>query len=201
MGSLQPPAVRNGYVTFGSLNKIVKVSRTCAWLWARVMEAVPRSRLMLSVAEGDADGSVRDRLAGWGIGPGRIDIVPRVASSHDYLNRFNQIDVALDTYPFNGITTTCDGLWMGVPVVSLGGGTSVSRAARGILHAAGLADLAADTEDQFVQVASELALDLDRLRNLRCDARQRLAGSALMNHRAFAAALDRASRMMGEVSV
>jgi predicted O-linked N-acetylglucosamine transferase (SPINDLY family) len=124
----EPPALKNGFVTFGSLNKIVKVSEPCARLWARVLEAVPGSRLLLSVAGEDAMGPVRDRLASYGLPPDRLDILGKTSGSRQYLERFSQIDVALDTFPFNGITTTCEGLWMGVPCVSLAGDTSVSRA-------------------------------------------------------------------------
>jgi len=192
----EPPVVRNGHVTFGSLNKIVKVSRSCAQAWARVLEAVPKSRLLLTVAEGDADRVVRDRLAGWGLDPNRIDIVAKAASPRDYLERFGCIDVALDTFPFNGITTTCDGLWMGVPAVSLAGTTTVSRSGRSILHAAGLGELAADTPEQFVRVGSELAIDVDRLRGFRREMRGRLRASPLLAHRRFAAGLEQAYRHM-----
>ena len=124
----------------------------------------------------------------------RIDILGKTATRREFLERHHQIDIALDTFPFNGITTTCDGLWMGVPCVSLTGstgsrqvgGTSVSRAGRSILHAANLPELATDTAEQFVRVASELANDLSRLRVLRLTMRNRLLGSPLMDHRRFA---------------
>src|SRR5207302_4518081 len=101
----------------------------------------------------------------------RIDILGKTATRREFLERHHQIDVALDTFPFNGITTTCEGLWMGVPCVSLagstgppqGGGTSVSRAGRSILHAANVPHLATDSPEQFVRVATELASDLPRL--------------------------------------
>jgi len=194
--SSEPPAVANRFVTFGSLNKIVKVSRGCAEGWARALETVPKSRLLLTVAEGDTDGAVRRRLAGWGLDPARIDIVPKAATSMDYLERFGRIDIVLDTSPFNGITTTCDGLWMGVPAISLAGETSVSRAGRSILQAAGLGELAADGAERFGQIASELALDVGRLRELRRSLRERLRQSPLLGHRAFAAKLEHGYRRM-----
>ena len=104
--------------------------------------------------------------------------------------------MALDTFPFNGITTTCDGLWMGVPAVSLAGPTSVSRAGRSILRAAGLGDLATDTPEQFVNAAAGLARDVQRLRDLRMTMRQRLRASPLMDHARFTRNLEAAYRRM-----
>jgi protein O-GlcNAc transferase len=191
----EPPCIKNGYVTFGSINKIVKVSEPCGKLWARVLEAVPGSRLLLSAA-GDAAPAVRQRLAAMGLPLNRVDLVDKTRTSREYLERFNQIDIALDTFPFAGITTTCDGLWMGVPCVSLAGGTSVSRAGKSILHACGLSELAADTPQDFIQIATHLANDLTRLSDLRLRMRKRLVASALMDHRGFAAKLESAYRTM-----
>jgi len=221
---VEPPALKNGYVTFGSLNKVVKVSEPCAKLWAAAQEAVPDSRLLLSVAQPPSavsgrrpepnggfppDGGTQPRRAGTvpqqtvpqrlselGLPTDRVDIPGKTATSREYLNRFNQIDIALDTFPFNGITTTCDGLWQGVPCVSLAGGTSVSRAGRSILSAANLPELAADTPDAFVRAAAELARDPNRLRELRLTMRQRLLASPLMDHRGFARNLESAYRQM-----
>jgi protein O-GlcNAc transferase len=182
-------------VTFGSLNKVVKVSEPCAKLWAKVLEAVPCSRLLLSAA-GDAAPVVRQRVGAMGLPLDRVDLVDKTRTSREYLERFNQIDIALDTFPFAGITTTCDGLWMGVACVSLAGETSVSRAGRSILHACGLGELTADTPELFIQIAAHLANDPTRLRDLRQGMRQRLLGSALMDHRGFAAKLESAYRGM-----
>ena len=191
-----PPAELNGHVTFGSLNKIVKASDHCVRLWARVLEAVPKSMLVLSVAEADATGAVRERLAACGIASKRVDILDKTPTRREYLARFNSIDIALDTWPFNGITTTCDGLWMGVPTVSMSGDTSVSRAGRSILHAAGLSELATDDPDTYVRSAAALASDVARLRTLRREMRDRLMASPLMDQRGYAARLESAYRQM-----
>ena len=213
----EPPFLKNGYVTFGSLNKIVKVSEPCARMWAKVLDAVPKSRLLLSVT-GDAAPVVRERLVSMGLPVDRLDIPDKAGGSKQYLERFGRIDIALDTFPFNGITTTCDGLWMGVPCVSVAGttgsrqaggtgsgsagaspslsGTSVSRAGMSILHAANLPDLCADTPDQFVTIATELAGDRDRLRDLRRSMRDRLLASPLMDHPGFARKLGAEYRRM-----
>jgi len=232
----EPPALKNGYITFGSLNKIKKVSEPCAKLWARVLEAVPNSRLLLSAAEADADNVaqppsavfrlqaetgpqtpafgrtqpraavpqrtvpqaclVRERLCRMGLPNDRVDLLGKTATGREYLQRFERIDIALDTFPFNGITTTCDGLWQGVPCVSLAGETSVSRAGRSILRAANLPELATDTPEAFVHAVVQLGADLDRLRELRLCMRQRLLASPLMDHRGFARDLEAAYRRM-----
>ena len=223
----EPPALKNGYVTFGSLNKTVKVSEPCAKLWARVMESVPNSRLVLAVAEAGEDGGhrrpcgraaeredgsggsaaspqgrtsgdapVRDRLSRVGLPIDRVELLGKTLTRREYLQRFDRIDIALDTFPFNGITTTCDGLWQGVPCVSLAGGTSVSRAGRSILRAANLPELATDTPGSFVRTVVELATDLDRLRELRMSMRKRLLASPLMDHIGFARNLESAYRQM-----
>jgi predicted O-linked N-acetylglucosamine transferase (SPINDLY family) len=196
-----PPVLQVGHVTFGSLNKIAKVSPTCARLWARVLEAVPGSRLLLSVA-GDVPTreAVRDRLAELGLPRERLDFADKAPTRRGYLETFHRIDVALDPFPFNGITTTCDGLWMGVPAVSLAGNTSVSRAGRSILHAAGLPELAADTPEQFVATAAGLARDVDRLQELRAGMRARLAAHSLIDQVSFTRELESAYRQMSQAS-
>jgi predicted O-linked N-acetylglucosamine transferase (SPINDLY family) len=186
----EPPSLRAGHVTFGTLNKIIKISPPCARLWGRVLEKVAGSRLLVSVAGADPGGVVRDRLAAMGLPVDRVDIVDKTPTRRRYLERFHEIDVALDTTPFNGITTTCDGLWMGVPCVSRSGDTSVSRAGRSILEAAGLGELACDTDEQFVRVAADLARDPDGLRSRRLAMRESLLASPLTAHRRFARSLE-----------
>lgn len=191
-----PPALHRGHVTFGSLNKTVKVTPPCARLWARVLDAVPGSQLLLRVASADAAHGMRRRLAEMGLPADRLDLVEPTRGRREYLERFAQIDIALDTFPFNGITTTGDGLWMGVPAVSLAGGTSVSRAGRSILRAAGLPGLATDTRDAFVAAAVSLARDPQGLRELRVNLRGRLSASPLLDGRGLTARIEAAYRHM-----
>ncbi|MGH9482810.1 MAG: hypothetical protein ACRD1L_12050 [Terriglobales bacterium] len=150
----------------------------------------------MSVAAADAGRSVRQRLESYGIPSDRLLIADKTRTRREYLARFNEIDVALDTWPFNGITTTCDGLWMGVPCVSVTGQTSVSRAGKSILHAANLPELATETFDGFVEAASALARDVAKLSSLRTSMRRRLLASPLMDHRSFARNLEAAYRTM-----
>lgn len=185
-----PPSEQAGTITFGSLNKLIKVSEPCARLWARVLAAVPGSRLLLAIASEKSADVIRTRLAAAGLPADRLLLIPKAPSRRDYLQRFGQIDVALDPFPFNGITTTCDGLWMGVPCVSMTGPTTVSRAGRSILNAAGLGELSTSTPEGFVRAATELCHDRNRLRELRMSMRQRLLESRLMDHVGFTRALE-----------
>ena len=154
------PVLRNGYVTFGCLNKLIKINSKVAAAWSRILEAVPGSRLAVAAAGGEA---ARAHLTSLGLPPDRLDVFTKAPDRQGYLNRFNRIDIALDPFPFNGITTTCDGLWMGVPAVTLCGETSVSRAGASILTNLGLPDLVADDVSAYAEAAVSLALDTARL--------------------------------------
>jgi predicted O-linked N-acetylglucosamine transferase (SPINDLY family) len=191
----ESPVLKNGFITFGSLNKAVKVSEPCAKLWAKVLDAVPESKLLLT-APAEAAASVRQRLARLGLPADRIILQDKTRTSREYLERYNEIDIVLDTLPFGGMTVTCDGLWMGVPCVSLAGRTPAGRAGKSILHAAELPELAAETEDQFVSVGCELARDVDRLCLLRSTMRERLMASPLMDQAGFARKLGAEFRKM-----
>jgi len=176
------PATRAGRVTFASLNKLAKVSDPCARLWARVLEAVPGSRLVLAVTGGEAGNrSARQRLQSLGIPADRLELLDKARSRADYLGRFGSIDIALDPLPFCGITTTCDALWQGVPTVSLAGDTPVSRAGLSILSATGLADWVAETPAEYVRIAARAAAGLPALAALRAKLRSHVAASPLTN--------------------
>lgn len=189
------PVLKNGYITFGSLNKAVKVGRECARLWMGVLDAVEGSKLLLT-APAEAMASLRRRLSGFGIPEDRLILRDKTRTSREYLERYNEIDIVLDTLPFGGMTVTCDGLWMGVPCVSLTGRTTAGRAGKSILHAANLAELATGTPEEFVHVASVLANDVERLCAMRAGMRQRLRASALLDHAGFARKLGAEFRRM-----
>ena len=186
------PAHGNGHITFGSLNKLLKISEPCAKLWAAVLEAVPNSKMMLATGSPGAVEAIQVKLQKAGINSERIKFVEKTRGRSEYLQRFSQIDIALDTFPFNGITTSCDGLWMGTPVVSLSGSTSVSRAGRSILSGVELPQLAAASPDAFVQTAAELAERVAELGKLRLGMRDRMLASPLMDHVGFTRELEKA---------
>lgn len=174
------PALTNGYLTFGCLNNACKVNRQVVSLWSRVLREVSKSKLLMLAP----DGLFRRRLHEWfaadGIPPDRIEFVPR-QRRENYLQTYHRIDLGLDTFPYNGHTTSLDSFWMGVPVVTLAGGRAVTRAGWCQLSNLGLAKLAAWSPDEFVTIASSLAQDLERLRNLRQTLRERTEHSPLMD--------------------
>jgi protein O-GlcNAc transferase len=171
------PALTNGFVTFGCQNTFRKLHDGVFAVWARVLRAVPESRLLLC-ADDDERERVRRAFARADVSVDRLELVPR-ATRREYLERFQGIDIGLDTWPFNGATTTLDSTWMGVPVVTLTGPSALQRAGICIASNLGLPELIARSEDEFVEKATALASDLGRLSELRRGLRSRLEASPL----------------------
>jgi predicted O-linked N-acetylglucosamine transferase (SPINDLY family) len=186
------PALTEGFITFGCLGSPRKVHPGVVSLWARVLAAVPRSRLLL-VAEEHARAEMQRAFASAGIAPERIELTGRVGR-RQYLEHYHRIDVALDTFPFAGGTTSLDGVWMGVPVVTLTGGTVLHRAGVSIAMNLGLPELVAGSPDEYVSVAAKVAGDLERLSRLRAQLRSRLEASPLGDAPRFARNLEAAYR-------
>jgi protein O-GlcNAc transferase len=182
------PALTRGGVTFGCQNSPRKLHRGTLSLWARVLAAVPGSRLLLYVEEYGRH-AVLQTLAAGGIDAERVafrGLVPRRA----YLERYGELDIALDTFPFAGGTTTCDAVWMGVPVVTLVGPTVLQRAGSSVAMNLGLPELVARSEDEFVARAVALATNLPHLASLRAGLRSRLEASPLGDAPRFARHLE-----------
>ncbi|BBU28375.1 hypothetical protein BTHE68_21090 [Burkholderia sp. THE68] len=189
------PADGAGHVMFGCLNNPCKLSDRTFELWSRVMSQVAGSRLTLLVSQGQAREAIIARFAALGIDAGRLSLVdyqPR----ETYLRTYQQIDIVLDTFPYNGHTTSLDGLWMGVPVVTMIGETAAARAGYAFLSNLGLPELAGDSEECFVTEAVGLASDLPRLRELRSGLRARMERSPLMDGARFARGMEKAFRSM-----
>jgi predicted O-linked N-acetylglucosamine transferase (SPINDLY family) len=199
-GSAEPavndlPALTRGVVTFGCLNNFCKVSDRALALWGAVLAAVPKSRLVLLAPAGAARQRVLATLAGCGIESGRIEFVGRQPRGA-YLRTYHQIDIGLDTVPYNGHTTSLDCYFMGVPVVTLVGRTVVGRAGLSQLTNLGLSELVGRTEGDFVRIAVDLAGDLPRLAQLRAGLRDRMRRSPLMDAARFARGVEAAYREM-----
>jgi len=190
-----PPALENGFITLGCLNNFCKVNEPLLSLWARVLESAPHSRLLLHAYEGSHRQRVLDHLQRESIDPQRVSFVAK-APLAAYFERYHSIDIALDTLPYGGGTTTCDALWMGVPVVSLAGKMAVGRAGSSILSNVGVPELIARTPQQYVQIATDLAKDLPRLAELRRTLRGRMEASPLMDAPRFARNIETAYRQM-----
>jgi predicted O-linked N-acetylglucosamine transferase (SPINDLY family) len=188
-----PPALAKAKITFGSLNHFRKVNDGVLLVWARVLAAVPRSRLLLLAPQGKVRDHVRSVFEGGGVEPDRIDFVDRCGRPQ-YLQRYCDIDIGLDVFPYNGHTTSLDALWMGVPVVTLTGDTVVGRAGASQATRLGLPELVAKTPDEYVRIGSALASDLERLTKLRCTLRDRMRRSVFMDGAGFARELESAYR-------
>ena len=152
------PAQCTGQVAFGSLNNFCKISSQVIALWARVLQAVPNSTLAVLINESDPDQSVAWALfRQHGIEPPRLRLLTRRRPREAYLTLYQQLDISLDPFPYNGHTTSLDSLWMGVPVVTLAGQTAVGRAGVSTLSNVGLTELIAHTPEEYVRIAAELA--------------------------------------------
>lgn len=183
------PALGRGFVTFGCLNNPCKLSDATLSLWSGVTRALPASRLLLMAPPGRSRERLGNRLAAHGIAADRVSFVNFRPRAH-YLPTYHDIDVGLDTFPYNGHTTSLDALWMGVPVVSRIGATCVGRGGLSQLVQVDLGHLAAPTDAAFVAAAVELAQDLPRLAALRRTLRQRVESSPLMDAPRFAHHLE-----------
>lgn len=188
-GPIAPtPCLRNGLITFGSFNNTAKISATTVTLWARCLEKVPNSRMLIkwkSLVEPATKNRLREMFSQQGVNPSRI--IFQSDSAHDaMLQEYSEVDIALDTFPFTGGTTTCEALWMGVPVVTCRGDRPVSRQSAAMLSAVGLGHLAADDMDGHVAAVVKLCSDPMALNTLRMGMRERLKQSALFNPNTFA---------------
>jgi protein O-GlcNAc transferase len=176
----EPPALRSGQVTFGCLNNPAKLTDEVLSLWCQVLATVPRSRLLIaSGGSRQADARIRTAMSRNNISPDRVLLSRPSATRFDYLRLYQTVDIALDPFPYNGVTTTCDALWMGVPVISLAGRTTVSRQGVRFLRSVGLGELLGETPEEYVRMAFDLAGDLSRLAAFRAGLRERMSRSAL----------------------
>lgn len=194
------PAREKGYVTFGSFNNLAKVNEQVVALWSRVLHAVPGSRLVLKYQNIFGNESVRrrylDLFIAHGIEAQRLDLASASDTGEQHLARYAAIDIALDPFPFTGSTTTFEALWMGAPVITLPRETMVSRWSMAMLKKAGLHELIARNEDEYVAIAQRLAGDLDHLAQLRATLRERVAKSPLCDEVARSRQIERAYRWM-----
>ena len=184
-----PPSETNGSITFGSFNHLSKLSLTAIRLWARVLDMVPGSRLVLK-ALALTDPGTRELTAGRfeaaGIARDRLDLLPPTVPLSRFLDEYRRIDIALDPTPYGGGTTTCEALWMGVPVLTLPGRTFASRMSLSLLMTVGRPDLIADSPEDYVRRAVELATQPGRLQIDRRVLRQQVAESPLCDGHRFA---------------
>jgi predicted O-linked N-acetylglucosamine transferase (SPINDLY family) len=178
-----PPAcLRNGYVTFGSFNSVKKLTPGTITLWCRLLAAVPHSRLLIKsggLSSERAQAHIRSLTSGAGIDDRRVELLDKIESKSEHLAAYDRLDVALDTSPYNGTTTTCEALWQGVPVVSLVGNVHAARVGLSLLSAVGHPEWAVSTPEEFIRTAAALAADAPQLKRLRGELRTQMATSPL----------------------
>lgn len=190
------PALNNNYITFGSFNNLAKMTPEVINLWAKVLITVPNSRLLLKAKSLGSD-SVRRRIseqfANQGVSPDRL--IFRGASPHiDMLREYGDMDIALDPFPFNGGQTSCEALWMGVPVITLFGNRPIARQTSGFLKTIGLKGFIADNEKEYIELAKKWSSGTEELSQIRSSVRGMMKNSLLCDGKQFTANLEKTYR-------
>lgn len=184
------PASQRGVVTFGSVHKFTKINRKVIELWAHMLARQADSELLIAgVPVGETGRRLREQFAAYGVSADRLRLVGKLTFD-DYWRLYHQIDIGLDAFPYNGATTTCESLWMGVPIVTLAGHYAAARSGVSLLTSVGLPDLIAESPGQFVETATSLGRDPYRLAGLRASLRDRMMQSPLMDEPSFTRAFE-----------
>jgi protein O-GlcNAc transferase len=194
-----PPVLHSQQITFGSFNKLAKVSPESIAYWSEILKAVPHSRLLIKakpLVDPDTRDYIYQQFYHHEIRPERLELLGWLPDPSQHLDIYNRVDIALDTFPYNGTTTTCEAMWMGVPVVTLGGKTHVSRVGLSLLSSVGLGELIATSPQEYIQTAIDLADNLERLQQLRSTLRDRMQKSPLTNGKLITRSLEDAYRQI-----
>ncbi len=193
------PARGVGHVTFGSFNNLGKVGDETIALWAAVLVAVPDAGFIVksqALADPGTRSDLGARFEARGVDPARLEMHGRIPGQSAHLELYNRVDIGLDTFPYNGATTSCEALWMGVPMVSRAGAIHAARVGLSLLSNLDLAELVAESAEEFVAIASGLAGDLDRLERLRSGMRERMTAAPITDGAGLARAIEEACRVM-----
>lgn len=196
------PYIKNGYITFGSFNNVAKITPEVVAVWSRVMRAAPGSRFLMKYSSLHDASTVQRYIRMFnenGIESDRIELVPSTVTHTEHLNIYNRVDIALDPFPYNGTTTTCEALWMGVPVIVMKGEQHSGRVGMSILHRLSLDEYVANDEDEYVGKAMSISSNIEKLAWLRSVLRDRMAVSPLCNSSGFSLSLENAYREMWKI--
>jgi predicted O-linked N-acetylglucosamine transferase (SPINDLY family) len=193
------PSLATGRITFGCFNNSAKISAPVLDTWSEILKAVPESRLLLKSRQ-LRDPSLRQRFESEfqnrGIEPQRVEMVGRIESKQGHMNLYGRVDIGLDPFPYNGTTTTCEALWMGVPVVVLTGDRHAGRVGMSLLKSVNLPELIAETVPEYQRIAVELARNSERLASYRSGMRDRMRQSPLLDVAGFTRDMESAYRTM-----
>jgi len=190
-----PPCESNGFITFGSFNNLAKVNLDVIGLWAELLQLIPTSRLVIknpSLTDKSTRERYRKLFADAGVSEDRVDLIGFIADNAGHLATYGRIDIALDSFPYNGTTTTCEALWMGVPVVSLRGDRHAARVGASLLAAVGFPEWVADDPGEYIHIAQRLAQDTTGLAQLRLGLRQQVGESRLCQEESYTRAVETA---------
>ena len=192
-----PPSETRGHLTFGAFNNLSKVTPEAIRTWARILLRLPRAHLIMK-NKPFRDPATRARysalFSAQGVDPGRVELLHWLPGTERHLAQYNRVDIALDTFPYNGTTTTCEALWMGVPVITLRGAAHAGRVGAGLLHAIGLTEWVAGDQDRYVELAVRLAGDARTRKTLRAGLRGRMLQSPLCDGKGFARQMEETYR-------
>lgn len=197
------PVKQTGQITFGCFNAMPKINTSVIKAWSAILKQVPGSRLLLKNAalqHAHLRARVLAQFEVMGVPVDRLILLHRTPDIESHLALYHQIDIALDTFPYNGTTTTCEALWMGVPVIGLSGERHSSRVGLSLLSNIGLSQLMAQSEIEYINLAVNLAQDMERMHGLRQVMRDRLKTSPLLDESQFVARLEAAYRTMAHQS-
>ena len=190
-GRLELPQKSQGYITFGSFNNLSKITPHVIKAWSKILHLVPKSRLLLkSLQLNQNKGYYLELFNKEGLPEDRIKLYGELTSIGDHLDLYNLIDIALDPFPFNGATTTCEALWMGVPVITLLGDRHVGRVGASIMTNVGLTDFIAQDIDSYIKLAVEMAANTNYLNEIRKTLRDRMQKAPLCNAPSFASDVE-----------
>lgn len=182
------PALDKGHITFGSFNKISKITPKAIELWASILKRINNSKLLLKAKgldEKNMQAKIAAMFAGHGIDGSRLVFMTRTPDATSHMEVYNKVDIALDTFPYNGTTTTCEALWMGVPVIAMKGQTHVARVGVSILSNIKLYHLIAANAEEYINIAVSLASDLNALAEMRRSIRGMMKESPLFDYKTF----------------
>jgi predicted O-linked N-acetylglucosamine transferase (SPINDLY family) len=195
--SPKAPQRNNNHITFGSFNNMSKVTPEVLEIWVEILKKVPRSHLLIKAQQVvDRKSWITNFFEERGILRERLEFLGHVKSQDSHLKLYDYVDIGLDTFPFNGATTTCEALWMGVPVIVLRGDSHVSRVGASILTNIGLETLIADNPQNYIKTAVKMAKNKSYIDELRINLREIMLKSPLCNGQSFARDVEGAYRKM-----
>lgn len=193
------PCIDNGYITLGSFNNLAKMGDGVIALWSELLHEMPQAKLLIknpSLTDASTRARYLQKFVRQGIDAGRLELMGHTPTRDEHLALYSRVDIALDTFPYNGTTTTCEALWMGVPVVVLAGESHAGRVGVSLLTSTGMQENIAANREAYVQKVVALAADHSRLAALRAGMREKMLGSMLCNQHHFAAQVEQAYNSM-----